>query len=341
MMDSCIYCTCDLYTAPLSLLTGHSEERTGSSYQVRDIDNASRAAAQILDARARSTPYDDRFISAPLASLDCLGLSAMAIPDASLSTIYSKLASHWLRSLPANTPARSRIAKEKVIRQVAASICLTSHCIVPKQLLSPAGPINVPESSNQTEVMDTQDDEADHPSSPPASPKPPERLPLAALKRYTTIEHPPDKLSNPVSKVLSHWPLNSDPFEYDYTAEIAAIDAKNAEANISETDRRKLRRKEDRKRQRTENNDRKRAKIESLFRPSQPSQQTQSQAFGSDAPSSTAVPQHDVGQAQSQVVQAVPESQFQVSSQVGPASQMQPGKFGGRLAFRGKRKAGF
>ncbi|OBT53436.1 hypothetical protein VE04_06391 [Pseudogymnoascus sp. 24MN13] len=80
--------------------------------------------------------FEDNYAESSMAvTLQSSGLLRMLDlePDESssnnlpnLSNVYDKLVSLWVTSLPQNTPGMARIAKEKVVRNVAVDLCLSS-----------------------------------------------------------------------------------------------------------------------------------------------------------------------------------------------------------------------
>ncbi|KFY42680.1 hypothetical protein V495_04389 [Pseudogymnoascus sp. VKM F-4514 (FW-929)] len=60
--------------------------------------------------------------------LRMLGIEPESSGDSlpNLSNVYDRLVNLWITSLPQNTPGMARIAKEKVVRNVAADLCLSS-----------------------------------------------------------------------------------------------------------------------------------------------------------------------------------------------------------------------
>ncbi|OBT84726.1 hypothetical protein VE02_06308 [Pseudogymnoascus sp. 03VT05] len=80
--------------------------------------------------------FEDNYAESSMAvTLQSSGLLRMLDlqPDESygdslpnLSNVYDRLVNLWVTSLPQNTPGMARIAKEKVVRNVAADLCLSS-----------------------------------------------------------------------------------------------------------------------------------------------------------------------------------------------------------------------
>lgn len=257
----------------------------------------------------------------------------MGIYDVSLSAIYSRLAAYWLRSLPRGVPTRARLDKERMLRQVAASLFLASNGVQPP-MQDDSAPLEADETESQPEPTRSSDASA---SIPKASTSPA----LQCLRQYTNVEAAPQASSNSVSRILDHWDIGEDPATYDHTAHVVPRPGADGHDSQSEAETRKTQRREERKKlNREESSRRKRAKIgrdPNLVQ----SQPDPSRHRWSSPP---AVSQSD----------RPTQSQTQQSATTGPdllsqpttqpfsiASQQQSGKFGGRLALRGKRKAGF
>lgn len=267
-----------------------------------------------------------------LGSPDVLRLASLGIEDMSLATIYSRLAAGWLRSLPKITPIRTRLQKERDLRQVAASICLASH-----------SSLEAPPHAEEATVEDGGVEEGSMISSSMLDAQGSSQLLRTAfdptfahgsLGRYTAIDVPPTSASKSISRILQHWTIGSDPSEYDYTATNAIINEANADLSQSDTERRKRQRREERSRKRNSIVQKKRARLD--IESDDP--RSQSRPDSSEGPSdrrNLQIPQSQVEPRRGR------DSQSRNSSQLPVASQVQPGKFGDRLAYRGKRRAGF
>ncbi len=264
-------------------------------------------------------------------------------PD--LSNLYDEMAEYWMASLPASVSNVARVARYRVIRQLAIDVCFSSVGIsVENKLVSPSGATKENEREGMSLPRFEKDRRISRESSPPTffssqlaaipDEEPDFRLPTPAktpsvyshatstselkedpaitrLRQYAiSIKAKPD-LGPP--SVLSHWPSKpgADPGQYSY------VEAQKvaAAAESGDEDAHRNRKEEARRRRRTERflrQERSRAveaAAQSMFMPSgsQP-------AFSRHAPSS----------------QTVNEM---------PMTQPELGTFGSRIAQKEKRKS--
>ncbi|KAL2354103.1 RNA polymerase I-specific transcription initiation factor RRN6-like protein [Cryomyces antarcticus] len=147
------------------------------------------------------------------------------------------------------------------------------------------------------------------------------------LRQYTTFSKatPPPPLPKPLSTVLSHWTLGADPAEYDWDATRQALESESHTANeMSEAERARIARKAAKllKRQRRET-----AAAEAATAASQQGPLVMaSQPVGPSGRWSSPAPRD----AESQLVGSGVQSSQQTQSQRFPASQVEPGRHGGR-----------
>ncbi|TKA73943.1 hypothetical protein B0A49_03153 [Cryomyces minteri] len=147
------------------------------------------------------------------------------------------------------------------------------------------------------------------------------------LRQYTTFSKatPPPPLPKPLSTVLSHWTLGADPAEYDWAATRQALESESRTANeMSEAERARIARKAAKllKRQRRET-----AAAEAATAASQQGPVVMaSQPVGPSGRWSSPAPL-DAG---SQLVGPGVQSSQLTQSQRLPASQVEPGRHGGR-----------
>ncbi|GIZ40020.1 hypothetical protein CKM354_000337600 [Cercospora kikuchii] len=277
----------------------------------------------------------------------------------SLPEMYNAIMSCWLAGLADDVPGRVRLAKAAVARQVTTQLALASrvaHADEGEPQASARGreeqypgtaalsrlPIRAPSSahgegsgqpldlagSSQFSTLPTP--------SPTATPSvvtmstglssfaAPE---IFRLCRYTTFSKPsPSVLSRPMSKILSHWNVGDSPAEYDWQStskHVQRDDEDEDEAEeMSERDRKRLQRRAERhiKRQRRE------------AAASQAQQMASSQA---PEILTASQPAAMVSESQPIVMSSQPSA-----PRVAVASQVVPGRFGGRPAKK-KRKSGF
>jgi len=216
----------------------------------------------------------------PLTPLYVATASAEAMPD--LSDIYDKLIGFWVSSLPRKTPGPTRLAKEKLVRSVAAELCLSSLGVfirdksitLPKQ----ADPqedtgfvLPVRNKPNSPETMDaksTQNSLAVPVSSLP-TPTPTPSLPsndstaslwelaedeaIARLRGYTLSIKSQPPLGASRSEILAHWPSapGADPSKYSWEVSRQSL-ADGEDINSDQEEALARQREQDRCRRRTE-----------------------------------------------------------------------------------------
>lgn len=288
--------------------------------------------------RPQNEKRTDPLSVAPLSSVTTIFLATVGIEGLSLSTIYGRLMSCWLRPYTSIAPARGRVSLEHLIRQVAAALFLSG--IAARKVQAEIKTAGLEERPPLQDGLSKDTVHSQLPS-PTPTPSTSDGVPLITLRQYTNVEATAQGLSRPVTKILDHWEPAIDPSDYDYTKKAAQVEDDDP-SQVSQEEKQREQRRAESKRRRQESSQRKRAKLEQ----STSGAESQSQAPrppGSSPPSASrqtvdlsqplAYPSVD---GNSQALQLGPSSQAPTT-----ASQIQPGKFGGKLPVRGRRKAGF
>ncbi|KAK5695608.1 hypothetical protein LTR17_024535 [Elasticomyces elasticus] len=316
--------------------------------QVLDDSTAKLDSLAVIEPPSREASRDDATDDQPKSRLTLHTLQ----PSESLAGMYAEMIRNWITPLSPSIPGRIRLAKEQLVRQAAAEVTLASR-IIRTQAAEPevqpatqqsqesfdipvrAGPSSsqLPGSSqtaSQQSVLPTP--------SPTATPSvttgsshastfaAPE---VTRLSQYTTFSRPaPSALPRSLAKVLDHWNIGADPVDYDWRAISRRVADREVETDeqMTEKDQERVRRRAARhlRRQRRE------------AAASEAARVATSQALEIVSASQ---PQH-VPRVESQPTGAVDSSQSQGPG-IGAASQVVPGKFGGRPPPKKKRKQGF
>ena len=282
--------------------------------------------------------------------------------DRSLISIYNTIVAGWLGPLSDEISGRVRLAKVALARQIATDLALASRIVRIEDSEPPAeAPANSsdirstwdlpvrpsaygePESSSSA-LRSSQYSALPTPS-PTATPSiatmstglstfaAPE---IYRLSKYVPITKPsPLVLARPMRKVLSHWIDGDSPEDYDWKT--ASKDLQREEENeededMTEKERKRLHRQAERhmKRQRRE------------AEASQAQQMASSQAPEIMAASQPNLYASRPGQATHESQPAAPASSQPSIPRAAAASQVVPGRFGGRGApAKKKRKSGF
>lgn len=341
---------------------------------VIDVEESTTKLQDLAIVEASLTgKHDDYGDDAPPESGNRLVLRNLSKPcrpnldpehgDLSMSAIYDSMVKDWITSLPANVPGRTRLAKEQLVRRAAAEVALASRVIRIEDTVQQPLPEPKPShqswelpvrggalpSSSQTlppssQYLDSSSQLQSQQSllptpSPSATPSvttgsshpstfaAPE---ITRLSRYTTFSKPaPSALPRSLTNILSHWTLGADPANYDWLSTSRRIAQREDETDeaMTEKERARMQRRAERhmRRQRRE------------AAASQAAQLASSQA--PEIVSASQPLQVPVGKTESQPYGVAGSSQSLGLSQL-PASQVVPGRFGGRPAKK-KRKQGF
>lgn len=174
-----------------------------------DVDDGSALLQDFINN------FEDNYAESSMAvTLQSAGLLRMlglepeesgdSLPN--LSNVYDKLVSLWVTSLPESTPGMARIAKEKVVRNIAADLCLSSILVsirdksVPLPTAAPSQ--DVEEGPSLTLPI--------HGGRPPPSPRTPSR---SRFSSQPLQDHGYDPSSSYSTPALSESALSGEPAE--------------------------------------------------------------------------------------------------------------------------------
>lgn len=312
------------------------------------MDLAASSLYSLLHQKLADLPRDSSHIQfSRLVSLDDPAFGSVLDSPMTLPSVYRSLIDAWLGSLPTWVPGRTRLDKEKLARHIAASLCLASTSVqsrLPKDLMSAA--------SNTQSISRPSQDYYQSSSFSDMSTKPTRQTDtaslvdsaIARLRRYTSIKDPPTKVNESTSKILSHWTPGADPSKYDHAAATASQTGIEAIAGSAMT---------------AEQRDKNRRRLERiLLREQRAAKRPRRDPLGAYGESQVSV-FDDRGVVSSQQQYRAPEVSSQAPAAVSSlqavdgimASQVEPGRFGGRPDNRGAfpirakpkpaRKAGF
>lgn len=317
---------------------------------VPDVDHASSNLQDLLVENEKNMLCLRRIASAQTLSLTEDG-------EPTISDLYDTLLQTWVAPLPPQVPVRLRQHKERLARRIAAEVIFSGACIreheTDEQIAGPQlGPsqhsgIVLPILSSRPRDGDPRF-ESHYPSSqplptplpsslpassPPVSPfmQPALSDPLVRLGKHLRNRQSfpnPVKVGANASQVLGHWRMSSDPSKYDWVATERALRPEEMDEESQQQREKEQRRKERRQKRQQREDELARAKAAS-----------QSVMFPRSSPgpmlggigSSSQIPIQSQTKTQSQV--PVSSGSFVI-----PQSQVQPGKFGGRLDKKKKKK---
>jgi RNA polymerase I-specific transcription initiation factor RRN6 len=345
--------------------------------QVDDLAEASEALDSLLNTSVPGEAVDDPTIcvktDALQTLLSSLHIRGVEIDRNTLADLYRAVVQTFISSLPASIPGRTRLALEKEARIRASQLCLAGSRVTFKS------PPKEPEEPTRHDIQHSQltilpgKGKAKEPSWSSSIPSP---IPLPMAGSPATLSrsaYPTPSLSGvsfsttmisgtrlqshldllkryagftqqltvagtaKLSQSLSHWALSEDPAIYSWTTTQQALGAAEdalALEDLSEKDRRKAHRKADRHLAKQREEARKIAERHAMVS-SQPIPVVHT--FGVPGPSASQpaiLPRSPFTAASRQTIPQVPVTPF--------ASQVEPGRFGGRPPLAKKRKvAGF
>jgi RNA polymerase I-specific transcription initiation factor RRN6 len=280
--------------------------------------------------------------------------------EPTISTLYDTILQKWVAPLPADVPIRVRQRKERLARRIATEVMLAStrirlqdvqvlgQSIQPRPgqdnslslLILPSRPApGSPARSSQLIMSQSSLPSMSQPQSPslqPAFAASTDLHPSVRLRTHLNIHEEdtgsPPVLPSSVKQLLAHWQPGTNPHVYDWASTEQALHSRNLE-NLSQENTEKSRKKKERRA-------RKQRREDELMR-TQPS----SQPFifrqpiagvrsspGPDLASSSQVPSYPLTQ--------VPVQDIGLQRQTGvqPQTQTEPGRFGGRLDKKKKKK---
>ncbi|KAI9739439.1 MAG: hypothetical protein M1818_005127 [Claussenomyces sp. TS43310] len=342
--------------------TNTALELSGFAFFSEDVDEAAAALHEVLEdfSRAEDVEYPLGFVMSRVKP--ALPRQKNADPsesEAHLSTIYDNLVASWVSCLPDSAPGPSRIAKERLVRSIAAELCLGSVVMTfydkSAKIARAAEPeeaeeeIRLPAHRAPDAAYDSQptklesQDFAGQSSSLSRGLLTPAQTPsvvsqdgsvysegiaddnsIERLRDYAISIKSQRPLGSAGSTVLSHWPSvpGADPWRYSWDATNKALGRDHDLGSDDDDDERRARRRreEDRRRRRTERFLQRQQADDALAIPS--SQRVIATSFRSDP---IAPPQAASSS------QAHPSLGF-------PMSQPVTGAFGSRTALKGAKK---
>lgn len=338
-------------------------EVVGGSIDVEDIEGASarlaglsveRPEKQLIKMEEADVGHDSQTQRLKVSALlPGLGVQLLGLDTLSpLSTVVESLKQTWESDV---------VSRAGLVRRVAAEITLAGQGLrieesepdeskesqsqawdlpvrpPPPEEMSQASQsqIGLPISRSQTPVLPTPSASASTitGSSRPADFAAPE---IARLSKYTTFtKDPPPALPRTLNRVLSHWAVGTDPSDYDWQRTARHVSRRDEDADadaLTEKERRQMQRRAERymRRQRRE--------AEESQRMQMLSSQAPAIVSASQPGAARAESQGDAGAAAAAAVAG--SSQSYGSGQMA-ASQVVPGRHGGRQPPRKKRKSGF
>nr|POE71368.1 hypothetical protein CFP56_62463 [Quercus suber] len=273
-----------------------------------------------------------------------------------LLEIYHHMIDDWITPLSMRVHGRLRISKDSIIRDTATEVALSTRLIradvvdepddedlpttedISNPVLTslsqrdsglPTPSLTATPSVSTAHSVSTSQTSAMHPLAE-----------LARLSRYTVLDpeststHLPTQLPRSLANVLSHWALGEDPQEYDWAESARRVMLqryREDEEGMGEKEQRFSRRKVERhiKRQRREAEEMERNRVQS-------SQATMVM--------SSQLPERTKGSEGSRPIASSSQLYSQGGDELVTASQVVPGRFGGRpepTPKKRKRKQGF
>lgn len=347
---------------------------------VQDVDEASTQLEELVLAASQVTEDDERS-DEPRLKLTTIALPH-SLPlrrfanDMDLSHLYDQMIGEWVSTLSPNTPGRIRTSKAKELLQAASEMTLAVRVFQFEHPQEPAedietqptnqlelpvrrGPSPSPSTPSiyidaSSQLPSQTSSRADFSSAPPSQITTSTRSSallaprITRMSRYTTFSHPAVPLPRSMETVLAHWDTSADPNSYDWLATTRHLarrrDAEDEE-DLTERDRAKVQRRAERhiRRQRREAAASRAALIASSQAPAIAVASQPASVHGGEG----VRPLGEALAAQSFSGALVESSQTTapaaVAGAVMPASQIVPGRFGGRPPPRkkAKRKQGF
>ncbi|KXT01531.1 hypothetical protein AC578_4543 [Pseudocercospora eumusae] len=302
---------------------------------------------------------DSQLESSQRWKLDHMSLAAVIeleedLAGRDLQTVYNRLVTQWITPLPEETSGWIRLAKVSIARSIAAEITLASRTL---RLERDPGKDDIAEAPTEHATGNSYSIPVrSQPSSIPWAAKhsvPPTPSPTAtpsvttASSHYSSLAAPelyrlgkyinfskpsPMVLPKPLTKVLSHWDVGADPNDYDWLSTSKDITRQEEEEGQNEEMTEKERQRARRRAERHIRRQRKEAAASQA-----------QQLASSQAPEILSASQPVAFKVESQPAHAAGSSQSQGLglSASNIASQVVPGRFGGRPPPKKKRKSGF
>lgn len=317
------------------------------------LDRVQQMLSLPVESQQAETSYHLRKLQVVHAAMPPVVQLEAELRDGSLTSAYNAIITGWLGPLSDEVSGRVRLAKVALARHVATDLALAnlivrveesealSEAPVSSSNTRPTWDLPVrPSAYGEPEASSSANRSAQYSALPTPSPTAtPSVITMSTgmssfaapeiyrLSKYAPITRPsPLILARPMRKVLSHWIEGESPDDYDWRTASKEIqrEEENEEAeDMTEKERQRLRRQAERhmRRQRKE------------AEASQAQQMASSQA-----PEIMAASQPNIFAQESQ---PAPASSQPSLPRAAAASQVVPGRFGGRPPPKKKRKSGF
>ncbi|KAI4636389.1 hypothetical protein J4E83_001344 [Alternaria metachromatica] len=342
----------DLPPLPLGTLM----EFTHAQFHVADIDEASSNFQELFSSPNGQDTVDVQRI----AAMRVLGLTDDS--DLTISDAYDSILQTWVASMPPDMPIRVRQRQEILARRIATELLFSSTCIRDDRIQVPTVSIQRGQSQDSAvalPILPARPKEATfnftsrysafqplptppyssippsslppssvYGSSPPEIPsmEPASSDPLSRLSKYLQTSKDPVIIPPTVSQSLAHWELGKDPHVYNWVSMERTLRAEELDEESQQQREKERKKKERREKRQQRENELMRAKTAS-----------QLNAYPRSSPGPTLG-----GIGSSSQVPSQSQSQSQVPFQTGgfmmPQSQVERGKFGGKLDKKKKKK---
>jgi RNA polymerase I-specific transcription initiation factor RRN6 len=327
-----------------------------TQFHVADIDEASSNFQELFSSGNGQDTVDVKRI----ATMRVLGLTEDE--DLTISDTYDTILQTWVAPMPPEVPIRVRQRQEHLARRLATELMFSSTCIRDDRVQVPTasmqrghsqdrgvalpilpskpreGTSNFPSRYSASQPLPTPPYSSIPPSSlPPSSvlgSSPPEipstqpaiSDPLSRLSKYLATSKDPVIIPPNVSQSVAHWQLGSDPSTYNWVTLERALRAEELDEESQQQREKERKKKEHREKRQQRQNELMRAKAVS-----------QPIAYPRSSPGPMLV-----GMGSSSQVTGQSQSQSQVPSRSSgfmmPQSQVERGKFGGKLDKKKKKK---
>jgi RNA polymerase I-specific transcription initiation factor RRN6 len=341
----------DPNSVPLPI--GTLMEYANTKLYIPDVDEASSNLQDLLLENEENALFIQRIASARTLDLT-------EEDDPTISGVYDTLLQMWVAPLPPTVSSRVRQSKERLARRIAAEIIFSSMRVREHEMDEVIDRSHLGPSQDKSIALPIlpsrpRDDDVHSASqygifqslpTPPHSSVPPSSLPgssppvlpsvqsvssdpLARLGKHLRNRNPsrdPVGIGANSSQVLRHWQVGDDPSKYNWTATERALQPEELDEESQRQREKERKRKERRERRQQREDELARAKAASqaiVFPRSSPGPMLGGMGSSSQVP----------GQSHSQ--NQVPTSSARF---LAPQSQAEPGKFGGRLDKKKKKK---
>ncbi|CAK3892251.1 Hypothetical predicted protein [Lecanosticta acicola] len=347
----------------------------GSAVSVADVEQSSQALERCFaEPPGVATATAPKYTEDPVDETTKFKLRAIALPgvvnlesdlsSGNLASIYEQLIPKWISPLSSQIPGWTRLGKVAVARQIAAEILLASQAVQVQEVVEEddmqEGKVLTQSSSQKRELPVEPVAELQAQSSSPSASRyatQPSALPtpsptgtpslttasghsssfaapeLHRLSRYTSFANPaPTVLPRGLRNVLSHWEVGEDPSKYEWVSTSKKLAQKDDEADEGTTEKERMR-----SLRRAERHLRRQRKEAAASQAQQLASSQATEIVTASQPPTMKTdnpPSAIAGSSQTQTTQG--PSQIAIA-----ASQIVPGRFGGRPPPKKKRKQGF